>query len=267
MYRAFLLQAGSKGCQNRVTLYQQRFGSTKQRHLSTRKEQFLDMPGLYFRFGPRLQEALMCVWCTSHRSDLVAKRFEENECVGHALKMLRRLTAHMKVSTVAQSRFAALQQLVSEEEGGVQKLSFAPQRFISHSTPARVLMESFQAIVSYVKELSSGPPQDQQTQWALSIGVDLFELRSWLILGATADFLNFLKRLNAVSRRSELRILCIESHVETCKEELRKYMRPGNGTFARALKSLFDPPSRNAVKAALLHPTSKESFLSPLHLL
>ena len=216
--------------------------------------------GLYFKFGPCLQEALMCVWCASHRSDLVAKKFEENECVGSALRMLRRLTAHMKVSTVAQSRFTALQQLVSEEEGvgGVQKLSFAPQRFISHSTPARVLMESFQAIVSYVKELSSGPPQDQQTQWALSIGVDLFELRSWLILGATADFLNFLKRLNAVSQRSELRILCIESHVEACKEELQKYMRPGNGTFARALKSLFDPPSRNAVKAALLHRLSEE---------
>ena len=112
------------------------------------------------------QEKLLTIWCAAHRVDLVAKGFESVEKIGPILRMLRRLVNHVKMSTGAQAAMAALHTAMCEDEKACpKKLSFAPQRFISHHACATALVKSFKAIGSYIHSSSNGPESDQHTSW------------------------------------------------------------------------------------------------------
>ncbi len=190
------------------------------------------------------KEQLFCVWCSAHRIDLVVKKYEDLHQVGDILRMLRRLSTHVRASISAQARLSALHRAMSEDEAACPlQLSFAPQRFLSHASPARALLDSFASIISYITDLSQGDEAQHQTAWARAIRTDVMELRTWLILGAAADFLACMRKLNVQTQKGELRILAVESLLDAARDYLNKYMTRQTGALACALRSLFVRPN------------------------
>ena len=61
------------------------------------------------------------------------------------------------------------------------------QRFIPHAQPARVLVDSFERIASYLHKLAA--KEGEQGAWARAMHVDVQEMKSWLLLSIVADFL------------------------------------------------------------------------------
>ncbi|CAE7823984.1 unnamed protein product [Symbiodinium sp. CCMP2592] len=160
--------------------------------------------------------------CSAHRVDLTCKKFDEQEYVGGIMQMLRRICSHEDAS-----------------QGG--QLHFAPQRFVSHAVPAKVLVRSFK------------DSRDQnQAAWARHIKADVRTVKVWLVLAVAADLLSFLRKLNVQSQRSSLRVLDLESHVELCIKDVQAYMRQGNGGLASGLKQLFQPYTAPRQAAATL---------------
>ena len=150
----------------------------------------------------------------------------------------------MRASISAQARLSALHRAMSEDEAACPlQLSFAPQRFLSHASPARALLDSFASIISYITDLSQGDEAQHQTAWARAIRTDVMELRTWLILGAAADFLACMRKLNVQTQKGELRILAVESLLDAARDYLNKYMTRQTGALACALRSLFVRPN------------------------
>ena len=130
------------------------------------------------------------------------------------------------------------------------KVSFSPQRFLSHALPCAVLVRSFECIVSYLTSLAGG--DGEAAAWARTLMPDVRELKSWLILAIVGDMLLCLRKLNLATQRKQLRILQVDALVADCKRELSSYMDQGSGLLAKALRKLFErhekkPPEVNLV--------------------
>jgi len=138
---------------------------------------------------------------------------------------------------------AALHKLL-EDGSSPHKLSYAPQRFISHAQPARVLIDSFECIASYLHELAG--KDGEQGAWARAMNADVKEMRSWLLVSIIADLLLILRRLNLRTQRSDVRVLQVDPLLDACREEIEDYMKPGTGGLARGLKEVFQPHSSAA---------------------
>jgi len=79
---------------------------------------------------------------------------------------------------------------------------------------------------------------------ARAIRTDVMELKTWLILGAAADFLACMRKLNVQTQKGDLRILAVESLLDTTRDYLNKYMTRQTGSLACALRSLFVRPNQ-----------------------
>jgi hypothetical protein len=95
-------------------------------------------------------ESLMCMWCSAHRVDLVAKQFETDRDRSDVLRLLWGICNHVSASTHAhaQGQLAALSQVIQTDENtGPGK---CPTRFLSHAEASEVLVKSFPELASYI---------------------------------------------------------------------------------------------------------------------
>ena len=78
--------------------------------------------------------------------------------------------------------------------------------------------------MAYIQNLASG--EGDQAGWARSLQIDCRDLKTWLLLSILGDMLESLRRLNVSTQRTNLRILQVDTLVDSCKSELDDYMTP-----------------------------------------
>lgn len=178
-----------------------------------------------------MQEKLLTAWCSARRIDLCGKRFEGVEYIGVVLRVVRRLSTHIKSSSTAQQELKAFHtRIQGEETGGAGGCSFAPQRFISHAKPAALLSRNFRETISYVQKLQR---DDEPSQRSIGCNPDLDvgELRLWLVISAVGGLLEILRRANLKTERAELRVLEIQPVLCSVWATLDRYVRSGDGVL------------------------------------
>ena len=124
---------------------------------------------------------------------------------GSLLRIVRRVCARCE----QQHHCARPLRCLTETHGGGGgcgrrwKMSYSPQRFISHAQPVWFLVDSFENIVSYLEEGVARRLGKGHAWMSTNFGVGCC---CW-----STDLLIFLKRLNVRTQRSDLRILHVDS--------------------------------------------------------